>query len=247
MGDSEKGYLSTQMLSRQAAVAARRQLARMRLQYGDLLQSLPPGPILEIGPGRGEFLQLALESRIGGAARKVCAVDEDRETVEFLARRYPDIGISFGDALAYMESSNEEYAAVVMLQVLEHMTVEYALALLRQIRARLQLGSGLLLVEVPNCGCSYVGATIHASDITHVTAYTSVSLEQILTAAGYDEIKVTGIRPRGWSPARMLQRLGNALLVNMDRLRHRLLLPSWRFLHEPTMYAVCRVHSTSDS
>lgn len=143
------------------------------------------------------------------------------------------------DPIQFLRGSDRKFSAVFMLHVLEHLETGYATELLQEVHQHLN-EDGLLLIEVPNNACSYVGNTIQSSDITHLTAYTSVSLKQICRLAGFVNIEVYGIRPKGTSIARLIQRAAVAFLVMADRIRHKILLPSWSFLHEPTIYVVCR-------
>lgn len=52
------GYLNSQLQTPEATAAAARQCERLWNTYGEFLSTLRDGPVLEIGPGRGEFLSL---------------------------------------------------------------------------------------------------------------------------------------------------------------------------------------------
>lgn len=234
------GYLNSQLQTPEATAAAARQCERLWNTYGEFLSTLRDGPVLEIGPGRGEFLSL-LTGGASSANRDIYAVDIDREVVDHTRERFPTVTITHSDAREYIQAGHCQFAAVFMLHVLEHLDADHATALLAAIREQL-LPGGIAVIEVPNSACSHVGNTIHSSDITHRVAYTSISLRQICRLAGFTSIEVAGIRPRGNSPARLAQRVAIALLITLDRIRHKIFLPSWHFLHEPTIYAVCKAN-----
>ncbi len=233
------GYLSSQLQSSEALAAAASQRQRLRDSYGHLLSDLQAGPLLEIGPGRGELLEVLSRALPGNKRSEICAVDIDTEVANHIRTTHPDVTTVLQDPIEFIRGGDRQFAAVFMLHVLEHLEADYAISLLSEIRQHLRSG-GLLVIEVPNTACSHVGTTIQSSDITHKVAYTSISLKQVCTMAGFENIEVAGIRPRGRSPARLAQRTAIALLIFADRLRHKIFLPSWRFLHEPTIYAVCR-------
>ena len=226
------GYLTSQLQSSEALAAAASQRQRLRDSYGHLLSDLQAGPLLEIGPGRGELLEVLSRALPGNKRSEICAVDIDSEVASHIRKTHPDVTTVLQDP--------SQFAAVFMLHVLEHLEADYAISLLSEIRQHLRSG-GLLLIEVPNMACSHVGTTIQCSDITHKVAYTSISLKQVCAMAGFADIEIAGIRPSVSSPARLAQRTAIALLILADRLKHKIFLPSWRFLHEPTIYAVCRV------
>ena len=233
------GYLTSQLQSSEALAAAASQRQRLRDSYGHLLSDLQAGPLLEIGPGRGELLEVLSRALPGNKRSEICAVDIDSEVASHIRKTHPDVTTVHQDPIQFIRGGDRQFAAVFMLHVLEHLKADYAVNLLSEIRQHLRSG-GLLVIEVPNTACSHVGTTIQSSDITHKVAYTSISLKQVCTMAGFDNIEIAGIRPRGNSPARLAQRTAIALLIQADRLRHKIFLPSWRFLHEPTIYAVCR-------
>lgn len=231
------GYFSSQLKTDETEAAARRQCGRLRATYGDLISRIVDGPVLDIGPGRGELLEV-LADFPGCAERELWAIDTDREVAEHVMQHYPGAKAIHGDPVDVLQDSEARFSAIFMLHVLEHLDADYSVRLLTLLRQRLTSG-GILVIEVPNSACSFVGNTIYSSDVTHKVPYTSISLKQVCRMAGFQHVEVLGIRPKGRSLPKLAQRLLTALLINIDRALHKILLPTWRFLHEPTIYAVC--------
>ncbi len=232
------GYFSSQLNTDETEAAARRQCARLGATYGHLIAGIGDGPVLDIGPGRGELLEV-LAGLPGSAKRQLWAIDTDREVTVHIMQRYTGVKAVHGDPVDVLQDSDTRFSAIFMLHVLEHLDADYAVRLLTLLRQRLA-SDGVLVIEVPNSACSFVGNTIYGSDVTHKVPYTSISLKQVCRMAGFEQIEVVGIRPKGGGLLKLLQRALTALLMAVDAAVHRILLPAWRFLHEPTIYAVCR-------
>jgi hypothetical protein len=79
------------------------------------------------------------------------------------------------------------------MEVLEHLTPPELLACLDAVAAALVPG-GLLVVHVPNAEVIF-GMSIRYGDLTHETAFTSTSMNQLLRATGYTDIRCQEDRP----------------------------------------------------
>lgn len=230
----QKSYFESQLMGKAHLKAARLQSARVLKNYGSFIRGVKNGNVLDIGPGRGELLNL-FEQKNGVS---LYALDIDQEVVRNINETLPHVITHTGCPIEFLRSSNEEFELIFMLHVLEHLEKGYALRLLEQINESLS-PMGRLIIEVPNNSSSFVGGSMQSSDYTHVSAYNSISLEQICNAASLEVIEVVGIRPKGNNPIRLLQRLLFSLLVTVDKIAHKILLPSWEFKHEPTIYVHC--------
>jgi cyclopropane fatty-acyl-phospholipid synthase-like methyltransferase len=95
--------------------------------------------------------------------------------------------VHVGDAWQFLARGGVgPFDRVVMLDVLEHFSAADGVRLLEKIKAVLA-PDGLVVVRVPNMGSPWGG--IHQfSDLTHKSAYTTGSLEQLALAAGYEAV-----------------------------------------------------------
>ncbi len=132
--------------------------------------------------------------------------------------------------LAFLESYEESCDCITAFDLLEHLTKDETLALLRATHRALKPG-GHLLLKVPNADGPF-GAKILYSDFTHEQAFTPRSIAQVLAATGFAQIKVLPEGPRvhgivsaarwaAWQALRALLVL--YLAVETGRLRGHLL------------------------
>ena len=140
----------------------------------------PGTSVLEIGSGTGEFLSYLYHKGV----TRFHGVEQDPEAVRVME---PGLAahVIVGDLWDYLDGAGarEPFDRVVMLDVLEHFPAAEGVRLLKKIKDVLRPG-GLVVVRVPNMGSPWGG--IHQfADLTHQSAYTAQSLEQLGLAAGY--------------------------------------------------------------
>jgi len=144
--------------------------------------------ILELGSGEGDMVA-ALRAR--GFSR-IRGSDVSPSQVEAARRNGVDIDLCDGRT-ALQRAKPESLAAVIALDVFEHLELDEALEWLALARRCLR-DSGLVLVRVPN-GEGLFGGAIRYGDITHRTAYTKGSLEQLFFAREFEMVEVRPCRP----------------------------------------------------
>jgi SAM-dependent methyltransferase len=134
--------------------------ARLRLHADFLAAHNVPGPIVDLGVGRGEWLELAREA--GLAAR---GVDSNPNIVaDARARGFEVIE---ADALDFLEATAPgSLGAVTAFHLIEHLTPQQRLRLLRGAHRALASG-GVLLLEWPNIGHPRVAQVTFWLDPTH--------------------------------------------------------------------------------
>jgi len=141
----------------------------------------PETSVLEIGCGTGEFLAYLQKKGV----KRFFGIERDEKAVAVMEPALKD-RVHVGDAWAFLARAGEvgPFDRVVMLDVLEHFSAADGVRLLEQIKGVLAPG-GLVVARVPNMSSPWGG--IHQfSDLTHKTAYTPGSLEQLALAAGYE-------------------------------------------------------------
>ncbi|MBI2586643.1 MAG: class I SAM-dependent methyltransferase [Rhodospirillales bacterium] len=141
----------------------------------------PETSVLEIGSGTGEFL--AYLKRKG--VKRFEGVERDRDAVAVMEPALKD-RVHVGDAWQFLARGDgvRPFDRVVMLDVLEHFSAVDGVRLLEKIKGVLA-SDGLVVVRVPNMSSPW-GGIYQFSDLTHKTAYTPGSLEQLALAAGYE-------------------------------------------------------------
>ena len=183
--DSPKGRLTrtyTSHLERVRTFAddatALRYYRRNHLPF---LMDLPPGPILDIGCGLGEFLAFA-DAELD---RETVGLDLSAENVA--ACRERGLNAEKADVFEFLQQQEAHYAAIIMNDVLEHFEKEDVMRLLTLVHGRLPEG-GRLLVKVPNMNNPFTAARSFFADFTHAVGFTEQSMLQVLETAGFREV-----------------------------------------------------------
>lgn len=163
-------------------------------EYADLADRLTeaPGPVLDIGAGRGEFLRL-MQDR--GKECWGLEIDED------LVRDAADAGVDIRliDGLEGLRVQPfDSLGAVVLLHVVEHLTPNELMELVTLAYDRLAQG-GELVLETPNPQSLYIFARAFWLDPTHSKPVHPMYLEFVLRQAGFKEVTLewTALPPVG--------------------------------------------------
>jgi SAM-dependent methyltransferase len=156
------------------------------------------GPVLDVGCGRGEFLELCRETGI--AAR---GIDVDSAMV---ARcREAGLAVERADAIAYLEAAPDSgLGGIFCAQVIEHISPEALVALVRLAHRKLRPG-GVLLCETPNPACLTVFSGAFYVDLSHIKPIHPEAARFVLEAAGFGDVEIRYANPV--PPEGKLQRL----------------------------------------
>ena len=139
--------------------------------------------VLDIGCGQGIFL-LALK-RLGYTNLYGCDIDEGQVKIA-LNKKIDNIECS--DGIAYLKKTEEVFDNIYLSDVLEHLTNEEQLGLLKLIYKHLA-PDGFCYIQVPNA-CSMAANYFRYADWTHETLFTEESLAFVLKNAGFTEINI---------------------------------------------------------
>jgi SAM-dependent methyltransferase len=145
-------------------------------------------PVLELGCGRGEFLDL-----LGSKGIKAEGVDADEGMVEAAVAR--GLKVVHADALAFLNADPAPgpYQGVFCAHFVEHLTPDQVRELLAGVRRVLAPG-GRFVAVTPNPACYAVLSHDFWRDPTHVRFYDLPLLEFLCRQAGL-EIESSGTNP----------------------------------------------------
>jgi SAM-dependent methyltransferase len=145
--------------------------------------------VLELGPGRGEFLSL-----LGKAGISAEGVDMDERMVEVATEQ--GLKVVLGDAIQHVQSvlPPASYSGVFAAHLLEHLEPGQVQTLLAGVHRVLQPG-GRFVAVVPNPACYAVLTHDYWRDPTHVRFYDVPLLEFLCSRAGLT-VQQSGGNPR---------------------------------------------------
>jgi SAM-dependent methyltransferase len=139
--------------------------------------------VLDIGCGRGEFLELLRERGI--AARGVDLNDEMAALC-----RDKGLDVTSGDALAHLLAQPDgSLGGLFAAQVVEHLEPTYLMRLLDAAYHKLRPGSKIVL-ETINAACWYAFFSSYIRDLTHVRPLHPETLQYLLVASGFQRVEV---------------------------------------------------------
>ena len=152
------------------------------------LPALPGRPLLDVGCGRGEWLELLAE-----AGLEAYGVDTNEHAVAFCAQR--GLQARRSDVLAHLGTLPEgALGAISAFHVIEHLPLEVLRAFLEEARRTLVPG-GILMLESPNPESIKVGATTFHYDPTHLRPIPPQLADFFAEQAGFVDIEVLRLNP----------------------------------------------------
>lgn len=156
----------------------------VRDRYRDLAPRFAGcAPVLDIGFGRGEFLDLLAE--IGVAAS---GIEVDADLVHAAAARGLDVRM--GDASVYLGSlPDASLGGVCAFQVVEHMSPQEYVDFARSV-ARVVRPGGLVVIDSPNPSSFYVYAHAFYLDPTHTRPVHPLFLMFLFDRAGFEKVEL---------------------------------------------------------
>jgi len=139
--------------------------------------------ILVISCGPGYLLNMLQES----GYRNVLGIDSDPAKVE-LARKHA-LPCEVARAFPFLEAKAAQYDVIIPEQELNHLTLDETIEFLQLCRRALR-PSGRVIVYAMNGANPFVGSENLSHNIDHFYNVTEYSLQQILTLAGYQDVRV---------------------------------------------------------
>ena len=153
-------------------------------QYVPYVQNVvtQTAPLLDIGCGRGEWLNILKDSNIPATG-----IDTNAASVQECSAQ--GLNVSHADAITYLSNAKEQsLGAITLFQVLEHLPFATMVHLLR-LALRALVPGGVLIAEVPNSETLSVGASTFWIDPTHERPLFPGLLEFLATEVGYTSVE----------------------------------------------------------
>jgi SAM-dependent methyltransferase len=182
-------------------------------------------PVLDVGCGRGEFLDLLNASHIAGRG-----IDLNHEMAE--ACRARGLDVTEADAVGYLSTLDDaSLGGIFSAQVVEHLEPSYLLRFLELSFHKLRPG-GRVVLETLNPACWVAFFDSYIRDITHVWPLHPETLKYLVVASGFsgatieyrspvrEEDKLQAFAPATGAPA--LADLAEAFNANVEKLNARL-------------------------
>lgn len=142
-----------------------------------------PGDVLDVGCGRGEFIDLLRSHGIS-----VRGIDLNHEMAEVCRAR--GLNVEEADAVGYLSSlPDSSLGGLFAAQVVEHLEPAYLLKFLELAFVKLQPGATLVL-ETLNPACWMAFFESYIRDITHKWPLHPETLKYLVTASGFLQVDI---------------------------------------------------------
>ena len=144
--------------------------------------------VLDIGCGRGEFLELMAEEGISGYG-----IDMEIDAVRFCLGE--NLAAEQAEALAHLASlPDESLGGIFISQVVEHMTPSEIIELVGLAYRKTRPGCHLV-IETPNPQCLLIFASFFYADMSHVQPIHPETVRFLLISAGFRDVEIDFTNP----------------------------------------------------
>jgi len=152
------------------------------------------GPVVDLGCGRGEWLEILSEAGIEASG-------VDTNLIQLDQCRARGLNVSDEDVLARLQRLDDaSVGAVTGFHIVEHVPLKTLIRLLNETLRVLRPG-GVAIFETPNPENVLVGSNYFYMDPTHRHPLPSELLEFLLESRGFAAIEILNLHP--WESARM--------------------------------------------
>lgn len=164
---------------------------RLRIYLTDITRAVKATggkPILDLGCGRGEWLET-----LKGAG--ITAYGIDTNPVQIAEARELGLDVRLEDAVHTLSQAEDASLAVITAHhLIEHLPFDLVAWITREAQRVLAPG-GLLLFETPNTRNVLVGATTFHTDPTHLKPMPEQVMGVLFETAGFDPVELRHLNP----------------------------------------------------
>ncbi len=147
------------------------------------------GPVVDIGCGRGEWLELLREASLSAYGLDLNPITVDECVARGLDARKEDV-------VAHLSSLPDgSIRAITGFHIAEHLSLDGLLSIIESAFVALTPG-GVLVLETPNCTNLSVGAASFYLDPTHIKPLHPQLLEFLCLHRGFDSVEIRYLHPR---------------------------------------------------
>jgi 2-polyprenyl-3-methyl-5-hydroxy-6-metoxy-1,4-benzoquinol methylase len=145
-------------------------------------------PILDVGCGRGEWLELLAENDL-----RASGIDSNRMQVA-TSQKF-NLDVSEAELLSYLRSINDSsLGAVTGFHIVEHLPIETLVAFLDE-TVRVVKPGGVVIFETPNPENVLVGSCNFYFDPTHRNPLPAPVLKFLVESRGFQNVRVLKLNP----------------------------------------------------
>ena len=189
------------------------------------------GTLVDLGCGPGYLIEELL--RRGFTCK---GIDGSPEAIQRVCERFagrPGFQGALVGGLDRIPLQTGEAGAIFLIEVLEHLTSDFAMKAFAEFQRVLRVGGHLIvtvpkeedlganLVACPDCGCVF-------HRVQHVQSFSADSLAQVMRTAGFEVVFASGLHLKYFR--------GTWLARSLGRVRHR--VRSWRQRPNPHLVAI---------
>ncbi len=153
-------------------------------------------PIVDLGCGRGEWLELLRDQRL-----EARGIDSNRVMIAICRER--ELEVVEDDAIEHLQAQKAgSVGAITAMHVIEHLPFAHLIDLFDEALRVLKPG-GIVVFETPNPENLLVGACTFYSDPTHQRPLPPEPMRFIAEARGFSDVRILRLHP--YPPAAMVQ------------------------------------------
>lgn len=156
--------------------------------YASLLPKNNTAQILEVGCGYGRYIKTLLDM----GYTNCYGIDISAQQIQYAKNKFKLTNVEKADALDWLNEKESIYDCILVLDVLEHLSTDYLMALGVKLYNSLKPG-GMLIIQVPN-GLAPLSPFLWG-DLTHIRAFSVTSMEQFLRNIGFTDFVSSELGP----------------------------------------------------
>ena len=166
--------------------AIRERIERYLSPIKKALDKAGGGPVLDVGCGRGEWLELL-------KAHEIPARGLDLNRIMIRQCRDRDLDVTCVDVISHLKQQKAHtYGAITGFHIIEHLPFDTQITLLDETLRVLKPG-GMALFETPNPENILVGACTFYTDPTHLKPIPPVTAAFLMAERGFTEVSILRI------------------------------------------------------